>query len=117
EGENLEGTYDSIELIGEVSNRSAEAEQIIGEMQEDVRQVEEWMTDLSQDERVGVWVEVDPELFTAGSHTMIDELITLAGGHNLAAEELEGWGQLSEEKIVEMNPDVIVGMYGEESLQ
>ncbi len=46
---------------------------------------------------------------TAGSATSIHELITTAGGTNVAVENgLEGGGELNEEAIVEWNPDVIV---------
>lgn len=113
EGESLEDTYASIELVGQVTNRQAEAERIVKEMREGVQRVEDALTDLSETERVKVWLEVDPELFTPGAGTLMDELITLAGGQNVAAQELEGWGQLSEEKVVSLNPDVIVGVYDE----
>lgn len=47
--------------------------------------------------------------YTAGSNTFIDELITTAGGTNVAAEHgVEGYGELNEEALVEWNPDVIV---------
>jgi iron complex transport system substrate-binding protein len=46
---------------------------------------------------------------TAGSGTFIDELITTAGGDNVAAENgVEGYGELNDEAIVEWNPEVIV---------
>lgn len=117
EGQDLEGTFKSIELIGHATNRHAEAETIVNRMQEEIQQVQEQTADITQEERVDVWLEVDPELFTAGSGTMMDEIIALAGGNNIAAEELEGWGQLSAEKVVELNPDVIVGAYEEEQVR
>lgn len=117
EGEDLASTYDSITLIGQVTNRVAEAEDIVRSMQKDVDEVKQQVGDLPREERTTVWLEVDPTMFTAGAGTMMDELIQLAGGNNIAAEELEGWGQLSEENIVALNPDVIIGTYGEESLQ
>lgn len=113
EGESLEDTYASIELVGQATNRQAEAEQVVQEMREGVQRVEDALTDLPESERVNVWLEVDPDLFTPGSGTLMDELITLAGGQNIAAQELEGWGQLSEESVVSLNPDVIVGVYDE----
>jgi iron complex transport system substrate-binding protein len=46
---------------------------------------------------------------TAGSGTFIDELITTAGGTNVAAENgVEGYGELNDEAIVQWNPDVIM---------
>ncbi|MFO7926597.1 MAG: PGF-CTERM-anchored ABC transporter substrate-binding protein [Halobacteriota archaeon] len=47
--------------------------------------------------------------FTAGSGTFIDEVITAAGGENIAAENgVEGYGQVNDEAVVEWNPEVIV---------
>jgi iron complex transport system substrate-binding protein len=47
--------------------------------------------------------------FTAGSKTFIGELITTAGGVNVAAENgIEGYGEINDEALVEWNPEVIV---------
>ena len=47
--------------------------------------------------------------FTAGSGTFISELITTAGGVNVAAENgVEGYGQINDEALVEWNPEVII---------
>ncbi|CAI49998.1 ABC-type transport system periplasmic substrate-binding protein (probable substrate cobalamin) [Natronomonas pharaonis DSM 2160] len=46
---------------------------------------------------------------TAGSGTFIDDLITTAGGVNVAAEAgIDGYDEINEEALVEWNPDVIV---------
>lgn len=47
--------------------------------------------------------------FTAGSNTFIDEIITTAGGVNVAAENgIEGYGELNDEALVEWDPEVIL---------
>jgi iron complex transport system substrate-binding protein len=47
--------------------------------------------------------------FTAGSETYINELITTAGGENIAATSgISGYDTLSQEVIIEQNPDWIV---------
>ncbi len=47
--------------------------------------------------------------FGAGSGTFIDEIITTAGGVNVAAENgIEGYGEINEEALVEWDPDVIL---------
>jgi iron complex transport system substrate-binding protein len=47
--------------------------------------------------------------FVAGSGTFIDEIVTTAGGVNVAAENgVEGYGELNEEALVEWDPEVIV---------
>jgi iron complex transport system substrate-binding protein len=47
--------------------------------------------------------------FTAGSGTFIDEIITAAGGENVAAENgVEGYGEVNDEAVIRWNPEVIV---------
>lgn len=47
--------------------------------------------------------------FSAGSGTFIDEVITAAGGENVAAENgIEGYGQVNDEAVVRWDPEVIV---------
>lgn len=111
EGNDLEGTYASIELVGKATNREQAAKKIVSEMKADVRKVQQLVQGIPESDRVHVWLEVSPDMYTPGAGTLQDELITLAGGQNIAADGLEGWGQLSEEKVVERNPDVIVGTY------
>ncbi len=48
----------------------------------------------------------DP-LMTAGAGTFIDDLITRAGGRNLAGD-VDGWPQISPELVVASKPDVII---------
>lgn len=44
--------------------------------------------------------------FTAGGNTFINDIIEAAGGKN-AAHDLQGW-QFSQEKLVEVDPDIII---------
>lgn len=46
---------------------------------------------------------------TAGSGTYINELLEIAGAVNIAKEAgVQGWGALTVERIIELNPDVII---------
>jgi len=47
--------------------------------------------------------------YTAGSGTFIDEIITTAGGENVAASVgIKGYGQLNQEIVVQQNPEWII---------
>lgn len=46
--------------------------------------------------------------FTAGAETFITELITTAGGENIAAAEFAGYNPLSSEILIQKDPDWIV---------
>ena len=65
-----------------------------------------------------VYFEVSPlqwGLWTAGKNTFMDELAALCGLTNAFAD-VEGWAQISEEQVLERDPDYIVTItmyYGE----
>lgn len=111
EAKNIDEVYKSIGLIGQATGHTGEADKLVHTMQADVRAVQEKVKAIPDEKKPKVWVEVDPSLFTAGKGTFIDDMITLAGGKNIAAD-VEGWKQLSEEKVLERNPDVILNTYG-----
>ncbi|MHB1456039.1 MAG: ABC transporter substrate-binding protein [Armatimonadota bacterium] len=52
-------------------------------------------------------VQSDP-LWAAGPKTFVDEMITIAGGRNLASDIKPGFNQFSTEMAVSRNPDVII---------
>lgn len=52
-----------------------------------------------------IWGE---PLTVAGSNTFVSSMISLAGGQNLGDRVGEGWPHLSTEKLIELDPDVIL---------
>ena len=54
-------------------------------------------------------------LWTAGSGTFMDEIATMLGLTNIFSD-VDGWGEISEEQVIQRNPDYIVTItmyYGE----
>ena len=54
-------------------------------------------------------------LYTAGSGTFMDEIATMVGLTN-AFSDVDGWGEISQEQVIERDPDFIVTItmyYGE----
>ncbi|WCN38327.1 ABC transporter substrate-binding protein [Aneurinibacillus uraniidurans] len=111
EAKNIDEVYKSIGLVGQATGHTGEADKLVHNMQADVRAVQEKVKTIPDEKKPKVWVEVDPSLFTAGKGTFIDDMITLAGGKNIASD-VAGWKQLSEEKVLERNPDIILNTYG-----
>jgi len=61
-----------------------------------------------------IYFEVSPlqwGLWTAGSGTFMDELATMCGVTNAFAD-ISGWQSVSEEQVIERNPDYIVSIAG-----
>jgi iron complex transport system substrate-binding protein len=111
----IAGTYESIRLIGAVVGKNDEAEALVSDMEKAFAQVSE----LANGEgRSTVYFEVSPlewGLWTAGSHTFMDELANIVGLRNAFAD-VSGWAEISEEQVLARDPDYIVTVamyYGE----
>lgn len=110
--QSLEEVYEDIELVGKATGEVETASEVINEMKETVDHVTETVSSLSEEEKKTAWLEIDPELFSAAQGSFLHELLTLAGGKNII-EEMEGWPQISEEIVIERDPDVIITTYGD----
>ena len=107
DADNIEEVYTSIKLIGAVLGRDAEAEALVSSMK---GQLDELRLLSAGDGTETVYFEVSPlewGLWTAGSDTFMNEVAELLGLKNIFAD-LEGWAEVSQEQVIERNPDYIV---------
>jgi iron complex transport system substrate-binding protein len=111
EAKTFEQIYQSIAMIGKATGNEAKATEVVSKMKADVREVEEKVKTIPDAKKPNVWIEVDPSLFTAGKGTFMHDMVTMAGGKNIASD-MDGWKQMSEEKVLERNPDIILNTYG-----
>jgi len=106
----IEEIYQTIENLGLITNTAKNAQELIASMQEKEQQIIAQAAAIKPEDRVKVWVEVDPSLWTSGKGTFIDSLITIAGGDSIVEEQ--GYPQYSEEQVIDKNPQVILITYG-----
>ena len=114
DAQNIEGVYTAIRLIGALMGKDAEAEALVTGMQTAFADI------AAKSENTGktVYFEVSPlqwGLWTAGKNTFMDELAAMCGLTNAFAD-VEGWAAISEEQVLERDPDYIVTIsmyYGE----
>ena len=108
---NIAGVFDDILKIGDITGKEKEARALVDSLQARVDAVTARTDGLATDQRPTVFYEVDAtdstRPYTAGSGTFQDELIGLAGGRNIA-NDTSGWYQITVEKIVDADPDMIV---------
>lgn len=102
----IDEVIDSILQIGVITDAQEQAEEVAAKMRADKEKVIDTVAGLSEAEKKKVYIEYSP-LWTAGKGSFMDELITLAGGINIASD-LEPWAQISSEAVIEANPDVII---------
>ncbi|CAM3954394.1 ABC transporter substrate-binding protein [Alkalicoccus chagannorensis] len=112
--ESFDGVYDTIDMLGSVTGSEEEAGDIIQDMQETMEELAAQAEDIPEEDRRRVWVEVgpSPEIFTTGQGTFMHEIIETIGAEN-AAEDMEGWVEMTEEEIVSLQPDTIITTYGD----
>ena len=114
DAQDIEGTYTAINMIGTLTGKQAEAASIVESMQETFDEIKANAGDGTKT----VYFEVSPlqyGLWTAGSGTFMDEIANMLGLTNCFAD-VTGWGEISEEQVLERNPDYIVTIsmyYGE----
>ena len=98
---------DTIRMIGLITGKTSEAENLTAEMQSKIDAITEITDELNKTQRPLVYYELGT-MKTTGPGTFTNELIFMAGGINLAADEPVRYPILSSEYIIEQNPDVIV---------
>jgi len=111
DAKSINDVYKSIDLVSQATNRTQEGDRLIAQMEKKKQDISAKVANISKEKRVKVWVELDSNLFSVGGDTFMNELVTLAGGENVA-KGLKGWPQVSSEQVVKWNPDVILSTYG-----
>lgn len=105
--QSLEAVYASIGLVGSVTGEAAKAEQVVSEMKDELAIIQEAIDAAP----VTCFIEIaqDP-LFTAGSGTLINDLIEQAGGENVVTDE--GYVAYSLEQLVTDDPEAYLATKG-----
>ena len=110
----IAGVYEAIALIGKAVGKDAEADKLVADMKAAFDEI------AAKAENTGktVYFEISPlqwGLWTAGKGTFMDEIANLCGLTNVFAD-VDGWASVSEEQVLQRNPDYIVttsAYYGE----
>ncbi|HAO5813688.1 TPA: ABC transporter substrate-binding protein [Listeria monocytogenes] len=97
----------SIITVGKLTGKEKEAKEVTDSMEEQKVAIEKKAKELKTSPKV--WIEISPDLFTAGKGTFMNEMLELAGGTNVVTES--GFIPYNEEKVVELQPDIILSVY------
>ncbi|MFA4993071.1 MAG: cobalamin-binding protein [Candidatus Omnitrophota bacterium] len=108
----MEELFDSIKDIGKLTNKAGEAIALTKKMSDEVNAIGFKLRLIPIDKRVKVFVEIWHEpLMTASKGSIVDELISLAGGINIAHELPRPYCNISAEKVISLNPQCIIMAY------
>jgi iron complex transport system substrate-binding protein len=102
----MESTMKSIQAVGDALNASPRARETLADMRRRIRYVAETANRAASKPRVFVQIGISP-IVSVGNGTFINELITLAGGVNVAAGS-NPYPRFSVEQVIALAPDVLV---------
>ena len=106
DAQDIEGVYTSIEMIGKLMGKEDNAQDVIDSMKSTFEELKANAGDGTK----SIYFEVSPleyGLWTAGKGTFMNEIAEMIGLKN-AFEDVDGWAEVSEEQVLERNPDYIV---------
>ena len=103
----IQGVYSAIEMIGKALGKEDKASALVDEMKTCFADI---AAKSEGDGTKTVYFEVSPlqyGLWTAGKGTFMNEIAEMIGLKN-CFDDVEGWASISEEQVLERNPDYIV---------
>ena len=104
--DNLENTFKTIQHLGTLTGHTKESEVLVKSLIKRLTRVRTQVAKYPAQKVLFLWSE-DP-LISAGAHTFTDNLITLAGGINIASDAPIKYPKYSLEMILQKKPDVII---------
>jgi iron complex transport system substrate-binding protein len=103
----LDDVLESIQKIGEITDKETEASELVNGMRGKIEEIEEQTKELEQKPRVFYMTWHDP-VWTVGRNTWIDDLINIAGGVNIFSPYFESGAMVEIEWVIFLNPEIII---------
>ncbi|MCX6005544.1 MAG: cobalamin-binding protein [Chloroflexi bacterium] len=104
----LNAIFKDIMLVGELTDKKVQATELVNVLQQRVDTVFDKTKNLPVEKRKRVLLLLwhDP-LMAAGNGTLIDDMLRVSGGYNIA-QDIPGYGVISLETILARDPEVII---------
>ena len=109
DAKDIDGVYTAVNLIGTLMGKEDQAETVISSMRSSFDELSE-KAKTNDDDTKTVYFEVSPleyGLMTAGKGTFMNEIAEMLGLKNVF-DDVDGYAEISEEQVIERNPDYIV---------
>ena len=116
--QSLQQLLQAVDRVGALCGVEAVAARLRGGLDKRIQNVADRLAQAQGKPRV-LWGYWSDPVYTAGPGTMIDDVITQAGGFNVASAAERAWPQVGLETILSWAPEVIVTTYlptGQDSL-
>ncbi|HEU4711045.1 MAG TPA: helical backbone metal receptor [Pyrinomonadaceae bacterium] len=109
----LADIYEAIEQIGKTVGHAAEAAELAAHTRNEVEQVRAALADRPR-RRVLCVVDRVPgtlrDIYVATRGSFLDEMVAIAGGEPIAPTANSGYGKITKEAVLSLDPEVIVDM-------
>lgn len=106
--ESIEATYETFEVIGELTGKENEAKQLVEDVQDEIATVQAKVEGLEQ-RSTFIVVGVEPDIYVVGQQNYMNDMLNLIGVKN--SVEQPGWVKYSAEDFVASNPDSMLFTY------
>jgi iron complex transport system substrate-binding protein len=105
----IDDVLESMILLGRITGKEETTSQVVQDMRSRITALKNEVSQIPMQKRVKVFYEIgeDP-LVTVGPNNFVNDLITTAGGINVAADAPSSWPVYSVEAVIMKNPDVIL---------
>lgn len=107
----VNGIYQDISLIGNATGAKDKATTLVNTLSSQISTIQAKIAAANITEKPTVYYEMyyaESGIMTAGSGSWLNEVITMAGGINIFADQTAEWPTTSSEVIVQRNPSVII---------
>jgi iron complex transport system substrate-binding protein len=109
----IEGIFNAVQMVGRAAGVEDRAVELTKGLRDRVNTISEKIAKIPQDQRPTVYYEMWYEPFMSVSgDTLIGQIIELAGGINITDNSSQQYPHISEEVIIEANPQVMIHSYG-----
>lgn len=106
--ENVQNLIEIIRLIGSLTGARQQANDLVYQVGSRIKGIASKIGSLSEDERPRTfYVTSQDPILTAGTGSIVDELIALAGGINIA-RDIPNDGLMDIEEVVNRDPEIII---------
>ncbi|MDI6894760.1 MAG: cobalamin-binding protein [Bacillota bacterium] len=106
----VDGVLADIQTVGRLTGATEAAGKLASDVRNRITRVKDKIdASVPGDQRPWVYYEVYSEpIMTVGPHTLIHQLIELAGGRNIAYDAQTDYPEFSSEAVIQRNPAVII---------
>ena len=103
----IQSVEEDVQFIADCVNKSKEGLALVNEMKEKVSKISKIAETITDKKLVAYELSGVPYIYSTGTDSFMDEIITTIGAINVYAEQ-SGWIAVTEEDAVSKNPDIII---------